>query len=83
MPSAAASNRQSRLFPDSSRSACARETLPGTLRPQLAVSRYQTIRTGTCLIAISSGTVYVVTDNDGVDDSTGETQFRNLGKALD
>jgi hypothetical protein len=38
---------------------------------------------GTCLIAISSGTVYVVTDNDGVDDSTGETQFRNLGKALD
>ena len=50
---------------------------------QLAVRRYQTIQTGTCLIAISSGTVYVVTDNDGVDDSTGETQFRNLGKALD
>jgi hypothetical protein len=48
-------------------------TLPGALRPQLAVRRYQTIRTGTCLIAISSGTVYVVTDNDGVDDSTGET----------
>ncbi|PTQ88619.1 esterase-like activity of phytase family protein [Nitrosomonas ureae] len=28
------------------------------------------------------GTVYVVTDNDGVDNSTGETQFLNLGKAL-
>lgn len=28
------------------------------------------------------GTVYVVTDNDGVDNSTGETQFLNLGNAL-
>jgi hypothetical protein len=83
MPSAAASNHQSRLFPDPSCFACAWETLPGALRPQLAVRRYQTIRTGTCLIAIPSGTVYVVTDNDGVDDSPGETQFLNLGKALD
>ncbi len=29
------------------------------------------------------GTVYAVTDNDGVDDSTGETQFLKLGKSLD
>ncbi|UJP05359.1 MAG: esterase-like activity of phytase family protein [Nitrosomonas sp.] len=28
------------------------------------------------------GTVYAVTDNDGVDNSTGETQFLNLGKVL-
>ena len=35
------------------------------------------------LARTADGTVYVVTDNDGVDDSTGETQFLNLGKALD
>ena len=29
------------------------------------------------------GSVYAVTDNDGVDDSTGETQFLKLGKSLD
>ncbi|HQT00685.1 MAG: hypothetical protein B7Y26_09500 [Hydrogenophilales bacterium 16-64-46] len=35
------------------------------------------------LARTADGTVYVVTDNDGVDDSTGETQFLNLGKSLD
>lgn len=35
------------------------------------------------LARAADGTVYVVTDNDGVDDSTGETQFLNLGKPLD
>lgn len=35
------------------------------------------------LARTAEGTVYVVTDNDGVDDSTGETQFLDLGKALD
>lgn len=35
------------------------------------------------LARTADGTIYVVTDNDGVDDSTGETQFLNLGKALD
>jgi len=35
------------------------------------------------LARTADGTVYVVTDNDGVDDSTGETQFLNLGKVLD
>lgn len=35
------------------------------------------------LARTADGTVYVVTDNDGVDDSTGETQFLDLGKALD
>lgn len=34
------------------------------------------------LARTANGTVYVVTDNDGVDNSTGETQFLNLGKAL-
>lgn len=34
------------------------------------------------LARISDGTVYVVTDNDGVDNSTGETQFLNLGNVL-
>lgn len=34
------------------------------------------------LARTADGRVYVVTDNDGVDDSTGETQFLNLGKAL-
>lgn len=34
------------------------------------------------LARTTEGTVYVVTDNDGVDNSTGETQFLNLGKAL-
>ena len=28
----------------------------------------------------ADGTTYVVTDNDGVDDATGETIFLNLGK---
>lgn len=32
------------------------------------------------LAKTSNGKVYVVTDNDGVDNSTGETQFLNLGK---
>ena len=35
------------------------------------------------LARTEDGTVYVVTDNDGVDDSTGETQLLNLGKALE
>lgn len=35
------------------------------------------------LARTADGRVYVVTDNDGVDDSTGETQFLNLGKTLD
>ena len=34
------------------------------------------------LARTADGDVYVVTDNDGVDNSTGETQFLNLGKAL-
>jgi hypothetical protein len=29
------------------------------------------------------GKVYMVTDNDGVDDSTGETQFQHLDDRLD
>jgi hypothetical protein len=33
-------------------------------------------------LAVSAeGKVYLVTDNDGVDDSTGETQFLLLGSA--
>lgn len=35
------------------------------------------------LARTADGRVYVVTDNDGVDDSTGETQFLKLGKTLD
>jgi hypothetical protein len=35
------------------------------------------------LARAADGTVYAVTDNDGVDDSTGETQFLNLGNSLD
>ena len=32
-------------------------------------------------MAISAhGETFIVTDNDGVDDSTGETQFLNLGR---
>ena len=31
----------------------------------------------------TAGEVYMVTDNDGVDDSTGETQFQHLGKRVD
>ncbi|MEQ1816827.1 MAG: esterase-like activity of phytase family protein [Nitrosomonas sp.] len=34
------------------------------------------------LARAGDGTVYVVTDNDGVDNSTGETQFLNLGKVF-
>ena len=34
------------------------------------------------LARTSNGTVYIVTDNDGVDNSTGETQFLNLGNVL-
>lgn len=34
------------------------------------------------LARTADGSVYVVTDNDGVDDSTGETQFLNLGNIL-
>jgi hypothetical protein len=34
------------------------------------------------LARAQDGTVYAVTDNDGVKDSTGETQFFNLGNAL-
>lgn len=34
------------------------------------------------LARTTDGDVYVITDNDGVDNSTGETQFLNLGKAL-
>lgn len=32
------------------------------------------------LTVAADGTVYMVTDNDGVDDASGETQFVNLGK---
>ncbi|WP_137718631.1 esterase-like activity of phytase family protein [Methylobacillus flagellatus] len=35
------------------------------------------------LAKAADGTVYAVTDNDGVKDSTGETQFLNLGKLAD
>jgi hypothetical protein len=31
------------------------------------------------LAVSAAGEVYLVTDNDGVDDSTGETQFQHLG----
>ncbi len=34
------------------------------------------------LARTGDGTVYVVTDNDGVDNSTGETQFLNLGRVF-
>ncbi len=34
------------------------------------------------LARTADGTFYAVTDNDGVDNSTGETQFLNLGKLL-
>ena len=35
------------------------------------------------LAVTSEGDVYIVNDNDGVDDNSGETQLMNLGKLLD
>ena len=31
-------------------------------------------------LAVAGGDMYIVTDNDGVDDSSGETQFLNVGE---
>jgi len=35
------------------------------------------------LAIAADGTVYAITDNDGVDDATGETVFVTLGSAED
>ena len=35
------------------------------------------------LAVISNGDVYIINDNDGVDDNSGETQLMNLGNILD
>ena len=35
------------------------------------------------LTVTEDGDVYIVTDNDGVDDSSGETQLINLGRIFD
>jgi len=53
----------------------ARDILPDLQAPK---GRVQDKPEG--LAVAADGAVYMVTDNDGVDDSTGETQFQHLGR---
>lgn len=50
------------------------------LMPDLAAAHGSVIEKVEGLAVLGNGDAVIVTDNDGVDDSSGETQWINLGK---
>ena len=58
------------------------KTLVRDLMPDLRATQGPVLEKIECLAVLASGEVLFVTDNDGVNDSSGETQLVRLGKIL-
>jgi hypothetical protein len=58
------------------------KTLVRDVMPDLAVPAGSVIEKVEGVAALPNGNVYILTDNDGVDDNSGETQLINLGKII-
>ena len=71
------------LLPTGSALPVVQKTLVRDLIDDLKAPGGQVIEKVEGLTVTPTGDAYIVTDNDGVDDNSGETQFINLGTIFD
>ncbi len=58
------------------------KTLIKDIKPNLAAAKGNIIEKVEGAAVMANGEVYIVTDNDGVNDHSGETQLINIGKVF-